>query len=236
MRLGSKKRIYIRSSHVSKRKFSCVLLFILISFLLISMALCFIKTIRPVMTELAKSKVRFLAADIIDETVSEFFQTENITYSDIISIEKDESEKICAVRSNLVGVSHLKAKIALAIQQKIANLPDTTLSIPVGSLSGCEFLAGVGPKIKITLMPYGDSQAEFLSSFESAGINQTRLCINLHIKTNLALLMPTVHTACEIEDTVPVLQTIIVGEIPDTYLNVGGDFFGGNITNPSQTG
>lgn len=228
MRLGSKRRICIRTNRVNKRKFSFFLLLIFLLVLLMCAALYFLKTVRPVMTEIAKSNARFLAIGMVDEAVEELLQTETIRYSDIITLEKDENGKICAIQSNLVGVSRLKAKLAPAIQEKIANLSKTRLTIPAGSLSGIDFLAGVGPDIPISLLPYGNSQTEFLSSFESAGINQTRLCVSLHVKMNLALLMPTLNTACVVEDTIPILQTVIVGDIPDSYLNVDRD--GGSLT------
>ncbi len=220
MRLGSRKRVCIRCSYSGKRRFSAILLLILIFFIIIGAGLYFLKTIRPVMAELASSKARFLVMDAVDETVEEVLQRENVSYTDIITLEKDAQGRICAVQSNLLGVSRLKAKLALAIQQKIAEVSETQLVFPAGSLSGCDFLAGVGPRISARFMPYGDAQTEFVSHFESAGINQTRLRVELSVKTNLALLMPTLHTACTVEDTVPILQTIIVGEVPESYFDV----------------
>lgn len=220
MRLGSKKRICFRANRVNKKKASGFLCFVFVVVTLLAGVLYFLKSVRPVMTELARSKAQYLAIDMIESAVAEIFREDPVSYSDIVTLDKDADGKIRALQSNLSSVNRLKADISLSIQQKIAEVSDTELIIPAGSLSGYDLFAGVGPRIRVTLLPYGDTRAEFESFFESAGINQTRLVVNLKVKTSLALLMPTVNTTCAVESTVPVLQTIIVGDIPGSYLNV----------------
>ena len=124
------------------------------------------------------------------------------------------------MQSDLFEVNSLKTEIALDIQQKIAEASKADFKIPSGSLTGIDFLAGTGPYINFNLMPYGSAQVDFISSFETAGVNQTRLMVNLNVKTNFALLMPTVNTSCAVENTVPLFQTIVVGEVPESFFNV----------------
>lgn len=220
MRLGSKKRICFHISGERRRKWSAFLWLMFILALCAATFLCFLKTVRPVMVELAKSKATYLANQLINKSVSDIFKAQPIKYSDIVSLEKDENGNIRAVQSDLSEVNSLKTDIALGIQQKIAEASKTDLTIPMGSLSGVDFLAGVGPYIKVNLMPYGNTQVDFMSSFETAGVNQTRLVVNLNVKTNFALLMPTVNTSCTVENTVPLFQTIVVGEVPESFFNV----------------
>ncbi len=220
MRLGSKRRICVRISSERKRKWSAFLWLIFIFALCAATFFCFLKTVRPVMVELAKSKAQYLANQLIDKSVSEIFKTQPIKYSEIVRLEKDQDGNIRAVQSDLSEVNGLKTDIALSIQQKLAEISKTDLTIPAGSLSGIDFLAGTGPYIKFNLMPYGSTTVDFISSFETAGVNQTRLLVNLNVKTNFALLMPTVNTGCTVENTVPLFQTIVVGEVPDSFFNV----------------
>ena len=220
MRLGNKKRICFHISKESKRKCSAFLWLIFILALCAATFLCFLKTVRPVMVELAKSKAAYIANQIIDKSVSEIFKKQPIKYSDIIRLEKDQNGNIRAVQSDLFEVNSLKTEIALDIQRKIAEASETDFKIPSGSLTGIDFLSGAGPYIKFNLMPYGNAQVDFISSFETAGVNQTRLMVNLNVKTNFALLMPTVNTGCTVENTVPLFQTIVVGEVPESFFNV----------------
>ena len=220
MRLGSKKRIAIRMNHTKKRKCSLALCFILVFAILFAMIMYFLNSVRPAMIRLAKAEAEYLAIDLIQHSVSEVFAENPFSYTELVQIEKDAEGNICALKSDLAATNRIKADIALLIQDKIERMEFAEISIPLGSLSDIDMLAGVGPFIHVKLMPYGNARLEFLSSFEAAGVNQTRLCISLKVKTELALLMPTVNTIHSVEDTIPVFQTILLGEVPESYFQV----------------
>ena len=139
---------------------------------------------------------------------------------DIIILIKNDDGTISAAQSNLAGVNKLKALLIQKIQEDILNTSVTEITIPLGTLLADDIFAGLGPYIHIPLMPYGISTIDFESEFEDSGINQTRLTINLNIKTNIELLIPTAHTSSVVSTTVPVIQTIIVGDVPGSYTNV----------------
>ena len=220
MRLGSKKRIAIRMNHAKKRKCSLFLLFIFIFALMLAMLMYFLNSVRPAMIRLAKAEAEFLAIDLIQHSVSEVFAENPFSYTELVQIEKDAEGNICALKSDLASINRIKADIALLIQDKIQQIELAEIAIPLGSLSDIDMLAGLGPFIHVKLMPYGNARLEFLSSFEAAGVNQTRLCVNLKVQTDLGLLMPTVDTVHSVEDTIPVFQTILLGEVPESYFQV----------------
>lgn len=222
MRLGDKKLICMRRSRISKKSASAFFFTLLVLFIAFICVFYFLKTIRPVMTELAKSKAGFNASKVINTSVYEIFKNDPIKYSDIVYLERDETGKICAVQTDLAALNNLKSVIALNIQQKIAELSRSELVVPLGSLTGQQLFAGVGPDIKIKLLPFGDTFVDFISDFESVGVNQSRLSVSLKVKTQIGLLLPTVNTAVKVEDTLPVFQTVVVGEVPESFFNVPG--------------
>ena len=69
MRLGAKRRICIRSNRVNKKKLSVGLVFLLIFVLLFGCTAYFVKIIRPVMMELAKTRATVLAELAIHRAV-----------------------------------------------------------------------------------------------------------------------------------------------------------------------
>ncbi len=220
MRLGNKKRVAIRINHVKKRRcsfFLCVLLFVA---LMIASLGYFLSSVRPAMIRLAKAEAEYLAIDLIQHSVSEVFAENPLSYTQIVQIEKDADGNICALQSDLASINRIKADIALLIQDKIEQIELSEITIPLGSLSDIDMFAGLGPFIHVKLMPYGNARLEFLSSFETAGVNQTRLCVSLKVKTDLGLLMPTVDTVHSVEDTIPVFQTVLLGEVPESYFRV----------------
>ena len=63
----------------------------------------------------------------------------------------------------------------------------------------------------------GSSSARFENLFTSAGINQTSHRIVLHIDVSLAILLPGFTAATKVSNAVTVAETIIVGNVPETY-------------------
>ncbi|MBQ2695880.1 MAG: sporulation protein YunB [Clostridia bacterium] len=227
MRLGAKRRICIRSNRVNKKKLSVGLVFLLIFVLLFGCTAYFVKIIRPVMMELAKTRATVLAELAIHRAVGNLFA--GTDYREIVSVTKLEDGTVSSIESNMSRVNELKASAAISISEEIAAIDETELAIPMGTLTGSDILAGIGPKLPVTLMPYGSVIVDFKTDFTETGINQTLLSVTLTAKANVGIVMPTVNMTREITTEIPVTQTVIVGKIPDNYVNIdrmGEDYEG----------
>ena len=177
---------------------------------------------RPAFAALAENRAKELAARIINEVVVQQFAQET-DYDDIVSFERSDDNKINAVKSNLAGVSKLKSDLSLDILQKISALNGQQLSVPLGSLMGSDLFAGFGPEIPFEIKPYGTVNTDIQTEFTEAGINQTKLDVTISVKADMSILMPTMRKKSTVETTVPVIQTVIVGDIPQSYTNVDRD-------------
>ena len=60
----------------------------------------------------------------------------------------------------------------------------------------------------------GNVSADFNSSFESAGINQTKHQIYLDVKTSVYSFLPGFRTTTDVETNILVAETVIVGAVP----------------------
>ena len=85
-----------------------------------------------------------------------------------------------------------------------------------------EFLAGRGPDIPIEILSIRNSDASFTSHFSEAGINQTLQQINMHVSVDVTVLVLGQTDSFTVTSQVIVAETIIVGDVPDTYLKTGG--------------
>ena len=63
----------------------------------------------------------------------------------------------------------------------------------------------------------GSSSARFENQFESAGINQTKHRIVLRIDVYVSVLLPGYSAVTQVSNEITVAETVIVGEVPDTY-------------------
>ena len=111
----------------------------------------------------------------------------------------------------------LQSQILDLILSRIDQVSARELSIPVGSLTGSPLLAGRGPRISVRMESVGSSSARFENQFESAGINQTKHRIVLRIDVYVSILLPGYSAVTQVSNEITVAETVIVGEVPDTY-------------------
>ncbi len=231
MRLGEKRHIYFMSNRVSKRKISGVLVFFLILFLLLGNAIYFLKIVRPVTEQLAKNQAKVVAELATHRAIDKLFAGKS--YDEIVTLSRTEEGIITAIESNMTRVNQLKAQAALAITEEIAKEEKMTVAVPLGTLMGYDLLSGIGPRIPMELMPYGNTMVDFESSLSASGINQTLLSITLKVETSVSVILPTGSTSQKIETQIPVVQTVIVGQVPENYVSIDrmGEAFEDDVLN-----
>ena len=113
--------------------------------------------------------------------------------------------------------NRLQAEILKDILEKVSEVSTKELSIPIGTLSGSSLLAGRGPNISVRMQSVGSSTAVLENEFTSAGINQTKHRILLKVDVSVSILLPGFATAAKVSNVVTVAETIIVGDVPDSY-------------------
>ncbi|MCI8818858.1 MAG: sporulation protein YunB [Oscillibacter sp.] len=172
---------------------------------------------RPILVSLATTRASNMVNRIVSEAVDEAIESGNITYSDLITFEKDNDGRITAIYSNMAAFNRLQSKILDIILARIDQVSTRELSIPVGSLTGSVLLAGRGPRISVRMESVGSSSANFENAFTTAGINQTKHQIVLNIDVTVSILLPGFSTATTVSNAVTVAETVIVGSVPDTY-------------------
>ena len=175
-----------------------------------------------VVQDMAKSQVKQMSNNAINEAVAEELQKEGVDYESLIQIERAEDGGVLAVTSNVVKMNELKADISLSVQKKLKEVKERELSIPLGTLIGGDLFRGRGPKIPLHISTSGSVFTDFESSFTSAGINQTKHQIYLHIKTSIVVFIPGHNVTTEIETNTLIAETVIVGEVPEFFADMDG--------------
>ena len=177
--------------------------------------------VRPTFAALAVNHAKNVAIRTIHQTISENVSQKQIEYDSIVLLERNADNSITALKSNLAGISKLKSDLNLEIVENISQINQDTLQVPLGSLLGNDLFAGLGPKISFQIMPYGTAETDIVTNFKESGINQTMLDVSVKVKADLSVLMPTLRKKSTVETTVPVIQTVIVGDVPESYTHVG---------------
>lgn len=176
--------------------------------------------LRPVVETMAEAKVTNAVTRLLDGAVMAEIQARAITYSDLITVEKDESGRITALTSNMAALNDLRTSILSDAVAAVDEIDTQSLAIPVGNLTGINFLSGRGFDLPVEVMTVGSAHAVFQSQFTDAGINQTRHQILLEVTVSVDILLPGGDLPAEITAQVPVAETVIVGSVPDTYVEL----------------
>ncbi len=172
---------------------------------------------RPLLEQLATTRVSNAVNRIITSAVEEAIANGDIQYNELVTMEKDNDGRVTAVQSNMVAFNTLQSDILHTILARVDQMSAQELGIPIGNLTGIAVLAGRGPRISVRMESVGSSSAHFENEFSSAGINQTKHQIILNIDVYVSILLPGFTTATNVSNSMTVAETIIVGIVPDTY-------------------
>ena len=177
---------------------------------------------QQVILHLAETQVKNATSDLINDAIDRQIEIGNIHYDRIVYFEKDLEGRITALKTNMSEVNRLKTDILNLINDEILAVDTADLGVPIGSLFMPEFLSGRGPSIPVQILSIRNSDASFHSHFSEAGINQTLQQITMDVSVDVAVLVLGETDSFTVSSQVVVAETIIVGDVPDTFLQTGG--------------
>lgn len=176
----------------------------------------------PVVMDLAQTQVTNTTSDLINDAISEQIAQGNIQYDRIVFFEKDLNGRITALKTNMSEVNRLKTDILNLINDEILAQDTEHLGVALGSLIMPEFFSGKGPDIPVRLLSIRNSDAQFRSFFSEAGINQTLQQLSMDVVVDVTILVLGQTRSFPVSSQVVVAETVIVGDVPDTFLQSGG--------------
>ena len=177
------------------------------------------RSLMPCLLEIAEARARAMVAMSANTAVNEVFSGE-IGYEDLTVLNRDRTGRITSIETNVSRLNMLAAQVSLKIQQKLADMEKQRISVPFGSLFGNTIFAGSGPDLSIRVRNAGSIETDYKSEFSSAGINQTKHRIYIHVKTTIGMYGPMTNRKIDIVTKVPVAETVIVGDVPGVYLDM----------------
>lgn len=178
--------------------------------------------LRDTFFNIAEVRAVQLATEAANKALQQEVADENLQYQDFILIHKDSDGHIVLMQANTVKVNQFAADTTLAVQKALEDLQWQSFGIPVGQLLGVPLLANLGPRLKYNIMPVGSVRVNVVDKFETAGINQTRHSIYLNFDTNVRIVIPSKGGEAVIGMQVPLVESIIVGGVPSTFVSVQG--------------
>ena len=208
-----------------RRKIRSLLHFILILLAIsIILFIAFRSRYREILGELAETQVKNSTSDLTNDAIAKQIADGIIQYDRIVFFEKDLDGRITALKTNMSEVNRLKTDILNIINDEILALDTSDIGIPLGSLFLPELLSGKGPAIPVHILSIRNSDATFSSNFVQAGINQTLHQLIMLVSVDVAILVLGQTGTFTVNSEVVVAETVIVGDVPNTFLQTGGNY------------
>lgn len=177
------------------------------------------KFMKDIATSMALSDARDAVTTVVNEKINEKMSVGKYDYDYFVTLQKDESGDITAISANMTRINSLASEILREVISSTTN-GEIDIGIPIGNLMGSNILLGRGPNIPVKVIMLTSSYADFRNEINSAGINQIRHQIILELTVEVDVLMPWHVESANVKSEVLIAETIIVGSVPDTYLNL----------------
>ncbi|MDD3613077.1 MAG: sporulation protein YunB [Caldicoprobacterales bacterium] len=198
---------------------------IVIGIIVMVISLLFIlvdRAIKPTIIAMSEAKVEYIAILAMNNSVSKVLDSD-INYTQLSNVILDKNGKISLIQYDTIIINKLARETSTLAQDEIRSLGEEGITVPLGSVTRSKILSGMGPDIRVRMTPVGSVSVDFTDEFHAAGINQTRHKIYLLLKTQVKIVVPLGSEVINVSTRVPISESIIVGDVPQTYVNVADE-------------
>jgi len=182
----------------------------------------FDRRILPLVLEAAEVHLQAEINNVINDVVQEIISTRDITSADFIVHHNPDGDSGPVLFVNTLLVNDISNAVAMHISYRLNNLDPEIVSIPMGMAFRLDTLAHVGPHINFRMAPIGNALVDYESSFTAVGINQVRFSVWLTVDSEIRIINPVHSSTIYVNRQVSLVDTIISGVVPGTYLNMDG--------------
>lgn len=184
--------------------------------------------LRPLIQSYGYMAARRGAMLAVHTGVETVLADESIGYADLVTVERDAEGHVLSAEANVMAINRMKAAATNAVMAELTAREIQTVKIPLGSLVGGSFFTGRGPFLSVKIHTSGVVISNLSSDFSDAGINQTNHRISLDMTVMMTAALPIERVSIELQTSFLVCETVLVGDVPQTVLQLD---FGDTMSN-----
>lgn len=205
-----------RKKHSGIRWLLLSVLLVMILFLLVE------QNLSQTLLDMAYATAHSMALETVNHAAQKVVG-EGVSYDELMEVRVDSMGRVTMLRANTMRMNQIATQTAIMAQNELNSIENQTVNIPLGAALGIRFLGGFGPRIAVQIVPIGAVSTQFETEFETAGINQTRHKLFLTLETSVSLIVPADSRKVSVTSTVPIAESIIVGQVPDSFVDVNNE-------------
>ena len=184
--------------------------------------------LRPLVQSYGYMAARRAAMLAVHTGVEKVLADGALGYTDLVTTTRDSEGRVLSAEANVNAINRLKAAATNAVMAELSSREVQTARIPLGSLIGGSFFTGRGPFLSVGIHSSGVVISNLSSEFGDAGINQTNHRISLEMTVMMTAALPMERVSIELETAFLVCETVLVGNVPQTVLQLD---FGETMSN-----
>ncbi|GIM47184.1 sporulation protein YunB [Collibacillus ludicampi] len=177
--------------------------------------------LRPTFLNLAESTSQRIATEAINDAIIGKI-SKVADYDKLIDLTQDRDGHVVAARLNFAETAKIQGEATSIVQGVLRDLQENKIEIPLGQAFHSTVFSTVGPKITLTMIPYGSARSWVETEFKQAGINQTLSIIYLNIETQVGAIVPLASKQVQVQTKIPIAYTVLVGDVPQYFYDATG--------------
>lgn len=140
-------------------------------------------------------------------------------YENLFNVHKNENGEITMITTDAYKFNSLTTCLADNVGLFMSDYINAGIEVPIGVFTGISILQGYGDTVNMPLIAINSVKCDVISTFETAGINQTRHTLYLDVTPDVSVI--TRFSEKKFCDNIRVLiyDNVIVGKVPDVYLS-----------------
>lgn len=176
--------------------------------------------VRPLVQAYGQMSARRSAMLAVHTGVERVLAEQETGYRELVMLERDAAGRVLSAETDVAAVNRLKAAASNAVMNELVSREKQTVRVPLGNLIGGSFFTGRGPFLPIAVHTSGTVITTLSGEFTEAGINQTKHSLYLDMKVMMTAALPMERVGVELETRFLVCETVLVGDVPQTVLQV----------------
>ncbi len=214
-------KIRLKKKKKSKKNFGRNFLLFLIFIISLSLFLFNVLQQRlvPIIENLSTTHGKSIINTSINTTISNMVADDNLTQSSFYTINTDKSNNVTSIEINTFLINSVCGILSENVRDTLEHESNKSLIIPFSSMINAPLINNFGPNIPINMLPIGNVDTNYETSFSDAGINQTTFEIWINLEVTMQVINPINTIRIDIDKRVPLVTTIINGDVP-SYLGI----------------
>ncbi|MDD3429845.1 MAG: sporulation protein YunB [Oscillospiraceae bacterium] len=176
--------------------------------------------IRPIIREYAAAQAREVGVYALNDAVLIEMKKNPQLFENLITVQYAENGDVKGIITDTVKLNAINAALTQSANIRLQEISNQKITVPLGTLIDWQLVSGRGPKITFRVVPVNYAESKIVSKFEQAGINQTQYRLLLQFNARVMAVIPGYVSSTDIENEVSIAETVIIGNVPDTFLNM----------------